>query len=80
MNQFAESAEISVNMESCAASTITLVTLSATYVCTTQFQVISRQPHTDTEQDDQNSTVITPKDEVGPNKPEQLVICTCFYR
>ena len=71
-------AYIHVYMESSSATTtITLVTLSATYVCTPQFQVISRQPHIDTEQDDQDgsSSWIIPEMEVGPNKPEQIVMC-----
>lgn len=56
------------------STTVTIVTLSATYVCTTQFHVISRQPHTDMEQEsDCVVKRVEAKMEVGPHKPPQLV-------
>ena len=62
------------NGASSATATVTLVTLSATYVCTPQFHVISRQPHTDMEQDLETHWTVLPKMEIGPNKPDQIVM------
>ena len=53
---------------------VTIVTLSATYVFTTQFRVISRCAHIGMEQNrDCTEKWVEARLEVGSNKPEQLV-------
>ena len=63
----------------CTVSKLAHLPITSTlvkYVCMSQFHVISRQPHTDTEHN-QNGipTWIIPDMEVGANKPEHIVMC-----
>ena len=71
-----ESSSTSLVMESSpeTSTTVTVVTLYATYMCTTQFHVISRHAHTGMGQD-RDCTVrwVEAKIEVGPHEPDQLV-------
>lgn len=56
-------------------TTVTIVTLTATYVCTTKFHVISRYANNTVEQnEDHRVRWVEAKMESGPNKPDQLVI------
>lgn len=69
----------SMECSSKSTTTVTLVTLSATYVCTIQFNVISRHAHTGIEQNrdtghEKRWEVSLAKMEDGPYKPDQLVM------
>lgn len=56
-------------------TTVTIVTLTATYVCTAQFHVISRHANSTVEQnEDRRVHWVDAKMESGTNKPDQLVI------
>ena len=56
-------------------TTVTIVTLAATYVCTTQFHVISRHANNTMEQnEDCKVHWVNAKMESGTNKPDKLVI------
>ena len=58
-----------------ATTAVTMVTLTATYVCTTQFHVISRHAHTGGVERNRDCAVkwVEAKTEVGQCKPDQLV-------
>ena len=56
-------------------STVTIVTMAATYVCTAQLKVLSRHPHQRVEKESSSDTATwtQAKMEVGPSKPDKLV-------
>lgn len=59
---------------STTVTTVTVVTLAATYVCTPQFRVISRHAHNSMEQNrDYAVKWAEAKTEVGSHKPDKLV-------